>query len=96
MNVAVIYQAGGPENIKLEMPLVSSVAAPDEQIQRPELKSFSLQQNLIASQNKLIKARNLPKTSFFIQGGYGRPGLNLLENKFDDILIRLNSIPCMF
>jgi len=72
-----------PENIKLEMPLISSAGVPDEQIQRPELKSFSLQQDLIASQNKLIKARNLPKTSLFVQGGYGRPGLNLLENKFD-------------
>ncbi|MEJ0102142.1 MAG: TolC family protein [Bacteroidota bacterium] len=71
-----------PENIKLEMPLADAVI-PEEQVQRPELKSFSLQQDLIASQNKLIKARNLPKTSLFVQGGYGRPGLNLLENKFD-------------
>jgi outer membrane protein TolC len=72
-----------PENIQLEMPLVTDAAVPDEQVQRPELKSFSLQQDLIASQNKLIKARNLPKTSVFIQGGYGRPALNLLENKFN-------------
>jgi len=71
-----------PENIKLEMPLTDA-AGPEDQVQRPELKSFSLQQDLIASQNKLIKARNLPKTSLFVQGGYGRPGLNLLENKFD-------------
>jgi len=71
-----------PENIKLEMPLTDA-AGPEDQVQRPELKSFSLQQDLIASQNKLIKTRNLPKTSLFVQGGYGRPGLNLLENKFD-------------
>jgi outer membrane protein TolC len=72
-----------PENTKLETPLVTDVLSTDEQVQRPELKSFSLQQDLIKSQNKLINARNLPKTSVFIQGGYGRPALNLLENKFD-------------
>jgi hypothetical protein len=36
----------------------------------------------LGEQQNLIKARNLPKTSFFFQGGYGRPGLNFLENKF--------------
>ncbi|MES1218873.1 MAG: TolC family protein [Bacteroidota bacterium] len=71
-----------PENVKLQMPEVSEASLVSEEIQRPELKSFSLQQNLIASQNKMIKARNIPKTSLFVQGGYGRPGLNFLDNNF--------------
>ena len=72
-----------PEDIKLEMPSSANVLPADVQVQRPELKSFSLQQDLIKSQDKLINAKNLPKTSVFVQGGYGRPALNLLENKFD-------------
>jgi outer membrane protein TolC len=72
-----------PEDIKLEMPSTTNVLTADTRVQRPELKSFSLQQDLIKSQDKLINAKNLPKTSVFLQGGYGRPALNLLENKFD-------------
>jgi len=72
-----------PENTELETPSTADVLTIDQQIQRPELKTFSLQQDLIRSQNKMITAKNLPKTSVFIQGGYGRPALNLLENKFD-------------
>lgn len=53
-----------------------------EDIQRPELKLFSLQQMLVLEQNKLIDAKNKPRASVFVQGGYGRPGLNLLKNEF--------------
>ncbi len=52
-------------------------------IQRPELQLYSAQQKLYSEQNKLIDAKNSPKASLFFQGGYGRPGLNFLENKFD-------------
>lgn len=54
----------------------------DQTILRPELNLFQKQQQLLGGQTNMIKARNLPKTSFFFQGGYGRPGLNFLENKF--------------
>lgn len=30
-----------------------------------------------------MTAKNLPRASFFVQGGYGNPGLNLLKNEFD-------------
>jgi hypothetical protein len=30
-----------------------------------------------------VSAKNRPRTSLFVQGGYGRPALNLLNNKFD-------------
>ena len=64
-----------------EKPAVVSSAA-DQAILRPELKLFQSQQKLLEGQNNIIKAKNLPKTSLFLQGGYGRPGLNMLENKF--------------
>jgi outer membrane protein TolC len=56
--------------------------ANDQNILRPELNLFQKQQQLLGGQSNMIKAKNLPKTSFFFQGGYGRPGLNFLENKF--------------
>lgn len=70
-----------PESIQLESPLPQQATTSD--IQRPEIKLFSSRQNLVASQDKLITAKNLPKTSLFVQGGYGRPGLNMLDNNFD-------------
>lgn len=56
--------------------------ATDQTILRPELNLFQKQQQLLGGQSNMIKAKNLPKSSFFFQGGYGRPGLNFLENKF--------------
>jgi outer membrane protein TolC len=53
------------------------------EVARPELKLYSEQTKLINQQNKLITAKNLPRASLFAQGGYGRPGLNMLQNDFD-------------
>ncbi|NCU03847.1 MAG: TolC family protein [Chitinophagaceae bacterium] len=66
---------------QLEKPVVQSPVY-DATVSRPEVSLFQKQQQLLGVQNNLIKAKNLPKTSFFFQGGYGRPGLNFLENKF--------------
>jgi outer membrane protein TolC len=71
-----------PENVSLEKPAVQ-VAVLSNEIQRPELKLYSTQEKLLGGQFKLIDSRNKPKASLFWQGGYGRPGLNFLENKFD-------------
>lgn len=70
------------ENVQLEKPAFTETSMATE-IVRPELKLFNGQQKLIGQQNKLITAKNLPKASLFAQGGYGRPGLNLLKNGFD-------------
>jgi outer membrane protein TolC len=64
-----------------EMP--DAPAITDTTVKRPEIKLFSDQSALLNQQNKLINARNMPRTSLFLQGGYGRPGLNLLKNEFD-------------
>jgi outer membrane protein TolC len=56
---------------------------PTVEIARPELKLFREQTNLSNQTNNLIRSRNLPKASVFVQGGYGRPGLNMLSNDFD-------------
>ncbi len=52
-------------------------------INRPELKLFELQKHTFDIQNKLLTTRNIPRASLFVQGGYGRPTLNMLTNAFD-------------
>lgn len=73
------------ENVELTKPVVA--AAVTEEIARPELKLYSDQTRLIDQQNRMIAAKNLPKASLFVQGGYGKPGLNLLKNGFDPYYI---------
>lgn len=77
--------------VQLEKPVSAGIVA--NEIARPELKLYSEQQKFIGQQEKLITAKNLPRASLFAQGGYGRPGLNMLLNEFDFFYIgglRLN------
>ena len=71
-----------PEETKLEKPVTDAAVLAND-IQRPELKLYSTQEKLLGGQFKLIDSRNKPKASLFWQGGYGRPGLNFLDNNFD-------------
>lgn len=51
---------------------------------RPEMKFFELQQDQIEASKNIISKSNLPKLNAFGQAGYGNPGLNMLNNSFDD------------
>ena len=50
---------------------------------RAELKLFTLQQQMLETQKSLVESKNLPKLGAFFQGGYGKPGFNMLRNEFD-------------
>jgi outer membrane protein TolC len=50
---------------------------------RPEMELFKSQLALQGKQYDLIRSKASPKASAFVQGGYGRPGLNMLQNTFD-------------
>lgn len=71
-----------PEDVQLEQPVVPATLV-KESVTRPELKLYNYQTELFRVQNGLVSAKNRPRTSLFVQGGYGRPALNLLNNKFD-------------
>lgn len=73
------------ESVRLEVP--ADLANVDTAINRPEIMLYQNQSLLLAGQQKLINARNLPKASAFVQGGYGRPGLNMLSNEFKPFYI---------
>ena len=51
------------------------------------------QKQLLETQRKIINTKNTPKLGAFFQGGYGKPGFNMLRNEFDVFYIggvRLN------
>jgi len=56
-------------------------------IDRPELRLFTARENLLNSQKIALNARNRPVIGAFAQGGYGKPALNMFENKFKPYVI---------
>jgi len=59
------------------------VFIPGSERERPELQLFDLQKEQIDRSSELISRSKLPQLNAFAQGGYGNPGLNMLENSFD-------------
>jgi outer membrane protein TolC len=51
-------------------------------IHRPELQWFEAQNHWLESQKELMKTAYLPKLNLFLQGGLGRPGLDMLSRDF--------------
>ena len=54
-----------------------------DEINRPELAVYQSQKQSLLIQNELISNRSIPRINLFLQGGYGRPGLNFLSNDFE-------------
>lgn len=69
------------ESITLQKPSVANMQ--QQEITRPELKLYSDQAKVLDHRYRIIRSANQPRTSLFVQGGYGRPGLNMLKNEFD-------------
>ena len=64
----------------LQKPVFGS---PTEEVRRPELALFDAQEVHANINESLMVAGLKPRLDLFAQGGYGRPGLNVLENEFD-------------
>lgn len=54
---------------------------------RPELKYFDFQNQQIEASKTVIAKNNLPKINAFGIAGYGNPGLNMVDNSFQPILM---------
>jgi outer membrane protein TolC len=52
-------------------------------INRPELRLYDAQKKTFFVQDKLINAKNIPRLSLFVQSGYGKPALNMLNPDLD-------------
>lgn len=68
-----------PVATQLEMPIVPTLQA---DVTRPELLTWNRQRSTLDVQEKMIFHRNLPRVAAFVQAGYGRPALNMLDNDF--------------
>ncbi len=54
----------------------------NSELNRPELELFQLKKEEIESNEALLAKQNAPKLMGFATGGYGNPGLNMLDNSF--------------
>lgn len=68
-----------PNDTQLTIP---EIIYTPQKIIRPELKAFDLQKSVYDIQEKQLKSEYLPHINAFFQGAYGRPTLNMIENKF--------------
>ncbi len=69
------------DTVTLDEPVIV-IANSVQEINRPELSLYNFQSQLLGTQYHANNSRNLPRVGFFLQGGYGRPGLNMLVNEF--------------
>lgn len=70
-------------NAVFETPRDIEINSKDMVLSRPELLLFDAQNLSIEKQLGLINAKTNPKLGAFVQTGYGKPGLNMLQNEFD-------------
>ena len=80
-------------NIDVALQQPEIFIAPPKEADRPELMLFELQKEQIDFSVELLTKTNSPKLSAFAQGGYGNPGLNMLDNSFNTFYmtgVRLN------
>jgi outer membrane protein TolC len=74
-----------PETAILQKPIV--ITEESSQNNRPELKYFEFQNQQIEASKTVISKNNLPKINAFGIAGYGNPGLNMVDNTFQPILM---------
>lgn len=65
------------------VPQLPASTTSDGPINRPEMHLLNAQRDLLTAQHSLLKNKTLPQFNLFLQGGYGRPALNMLSNDFD-------------
>ena len=66
-----------------QLAIPHAAAQLSDQINRPELQAMEAQKVLFKSQEKQLKSGMRPHLDLFVQGGYGRPALNMLDNDFN-------------
>ena len=81
-NLGLLLSLNLESNTTLAMPEI--LVSEDFTSNRPELELFDLQQNQLETSKELLSKANYPRISGFAQAGYGNPGLNMLDNSFQD------------
>lgn len=79
---------GKPEQAELTLAVPNVPGNPlSKDVDRPELRALDAKSRLLETQNKQITSGLMPKLGAFVQGGYGRPGLNMLEDNFNPFYV---------
>jgi outer membrane protein TolC len=74
----------GKESQQMQnLALITEAIVPEKTLARPELDLFAKQNELLNANSELLKRMRYPKLFGFGQAGYGKPGLNMLNSKFD-------------
>ena len=73
---------GGKINANILLQNEDIFISQTKKFNRPELELFQLKKNEIEASEALIAKKNSPKLIGFANGGYGNPGLNMLDNSF--------------
>ena len=82
--LSVMIGEGIDETTILEKPIIVPM---NEIINRPELNLFDSQLTLLDNQSQMIQTGLMPKLGLFMQGGIGKPGLNMLSSNFSPFYI---------
>lgn len=69
-------------NVNLVIPEAEIFPEQDIITKRPEYEYFNAQKNLFESYKESVFTNSIPKLNIFGQAGFGKPGLNLLEDKW--------------
>ncbi|MDR1258116.1 MAG: TolC family protein [Tannerellaceae bacterium] len=74
------------EELSLTVPALPGLSSPAK-ISRPELAVLDARDNMAETQRRQTGAGVMPRIGLFLQGGYGRPGLNMLEDSFEPFYV---------
>lgn len=85
---AAIYRLSELTGLKADLPLEFILPTfddvpPWQSWKRPEYRLFTLQQNRLDNQQQMAGLKIMPRLLAFSNIGYGKPGLNMLSDKFD-------------
>lgn len=72
------------ENTRLSLPEMPPAVSTNN---RPELQLLDQQAAMLALHRETLTSRSRPRLNLFVQGGLGRPALNMLSNTFEPYYI---------
>lgn len=88
-DLAAHYRMLG-QMLEMEIPKSTALLMPDPEVHtqsfvnlRPEYQLMEMQKNRLELSKEMVSASYMPKFSGFGKLGYGKPGLNMLSDKFD-------------
>lgn len=73
---------GKPSVKQADMEIPVSPESLSQEIMRPELQALAAREGALNVSNKMLNVGLRPTIGAFVQGGYSRPGLNMLDNDF--------------